>query len=164
MTTEREQRPKFGSAAGWGLLLLLPLLGACGKNSGSTPQGGPITVAPTLEGLQKNFVDVSCVKCHTSATAKNRWVDLTDILALTKAGDHTTEAGHHHRILIQPGCPKQSLFLSILKEGKMPPSGDAVPASTLQALETWIVSLKPNAGTSCNSDEPQDSHPVPGEP
>ncbi len=151
------------AALGWGLVVLFPLLSACSGNSGSSSQG--VTVSPTRESIQRNFVNVSCLQCHAQATPKNRYVDVTDILTLTKPGDHTTDAGHHHRVLIKPGCPKQSLFFSILKEGRMPPPpSDPIPAATIQALDDWIVSLKPNPGTGCNSDEPVDTNPGPDEP
>lgn len=162
---ERIRRTNFSSWAvlGWGLIVLFPLLSACGEKSGSSPQG--VTISPTQESIQRDFVNVSCLSCHTQATPKNRYVNLNDIMALTKPVDHTIDPEHHHRVLILPGCPKQSLFLSILKEGKMPPApSDPISAATIQALESWIVSLKPNAGTSCNSDEPVDTNPGPDEP
>ncbi len=164
MTTEMIKRTKFiWTAVAWGFVLF-PVLSACSASSGSSPQGAS-AISPTRESIQRDFVNVSCLRCHTQETVKNRYVDLTDIMNLTQPGDHNTEAGHHHRVLIVPGCPKQSLFLGILKEGKMPPGGaETIPVSTLQALETWIVSLKPDAGKSCNSDEPQDNQPGPDEP
>lgn len=151
----------------WGAVLsaLFLLLSACSGSSGSSPQSGLLTVSPTRESIQQNLVNVSCLRCHTQATAKNRYVNLTDIMTLTVPGDHATEEGHHHRVLILPGCPKQSLFLSLLKEGKMPPTpADSVPMATLKAIEDWIISLKPDAGTTCEGDEPQDTEPGPGEP
>lgn len=145
--------------------VLVAILTSCSRNSEPAPQGGSVTVLPTKESIQRDFVNVSCVGCHTQPTAKNRNVALSDIGAIIVGAPHDHTANPMPRMLIVPGCPKQSFFLSILKEGKMPPGGQqTVPAATLQAIETWITSLKPDAGNSCNSDEPEDNEPDPDEP
>lgn len=144
---------RLGKIAASGALTVV--LVGCNYTSRKHSQSSPVVVQSTRESIQRDFVNVYCLGCHTQANAKNRFVDLTDIVKLAEPGDHTTEAGHHHRVLVQPGCPKQSLFLSILKEGKMPPRpAEPVPAETLRSIESWIVSLKPDAGDSCNGDEP----------
>ncbi len=153
----------LASVFGWTLGALLLVLPACSRNSGSSPQGGSVTVSPTQESIQRDFVNVSCVGCHSQPTSKNRNVGLGDISALVVGHPHDHEAGTMPRMIILPGCPKQSLFLSILKEGKMPPRG-AISQATLQAIETWIISLKPDAGKSCESDEPNDDESGTDEP
>lgn len=143
----------LGRALAFGLLL--GVLMGCNYSRRKTPLGGAPVVLATRESIQQDFVGASCLRCHTQANAKNRYVDLSDILTLTQPGDHNTEAGHHHRVLIVPGCPKQSFFVSILKEGKMPPAPDErVLPETIEAIEDWIVGLRPNPGTACDSDEP----------
>ncbi len=120
----------------------------------------------TTQSIQRNFVNVSCVRCHAQAATVNRNVALGDISKIIEADGHVHEHGSM-RLLIKPGCPKQSFFLSIMKEGKMPPSPEAkVSTETLKVIEDWIVSLKPNAGNACNDDEPGGSRESgePGEP
>lgn len=135
--------------------IVLGIVVGCNYSQRKTPLGGAAVVLATRESIQQDFVGGSCLRCHTQANAKNRYVDLTDIMTLTQPGDHNTEAGHHHRVLIVPGCPKLSFFVSILKEGKMPPTPDErVLPETIEAIEDWIVSLRPNPGTACDSDEP----------
>lgn len=144
---------------------MLLALSACSRTSEPIPQGGAVTVSPTQESIQRDFVNVSCLGCHRQATSKNRNVALSDIGSIIVGTPHDHNASPMPRMLIVPGCPKQSFFLSILKEGKMPPGGqETIPMATLEAIETWITSLKPDAGNDCNSDEPQDNHPDPDEP
>lgn len=152
-------------ASRWGFAVLLSLLSGCSRSSEPTPQGGAVTISPTQESIQRDFVNVTCVGCHRQATAKNRNVALSDIGSIIAGKPHDHDAGPMPRMIIIPGCPKQSLFLSILKEGKMPPAGTStIPSETIQAIEAWIKNLNPDPGNSCNSDEPQDHDPDPDEP
>lgn len=123
-------------------------------DSSEPPQNPPrltLTVEPTKESIQKNLVDQTCLRCHQTAKPSNREVELADIGKLI---DGSVEHGPGHRHgFIKPGCPQQSFFLSIMKEGKMPPPPAAkVAAPDLKAVGDWITSLKPNA--SCDDDEP----------
>lgn len=141
-----------GASLRIGFTVLLLTLVSCNYSDRKQPQSGEFSVEATRESIQRNVVNVSCLRCHTQATPRNHGVELTDILSLTSAPEHAP-GGHHHSALILPGCPKQSLFVSILKEGKMPPPPEQpLPATTIATIETWITSLKP--GTNCNSDEP----------
>jgi hypothetical protein len=120
---------------------------ACSYSKDKAPEAAT-AVQPTRESIQRDFVAGTCLRCHRTPTELNRFVDLNDIGKLT-------EAGHHRPAAVIPGCPKQSLFLSILREGKMPPlAAEPIPETTLKAIEDWIVSLRPDAGDSCNGDEP----------
>ncbi|MBI1861176.1 MAG: hypothetical protein HYR96_09695 [Deltaproteobacteria bacterium] len=108
-------------------------------------------VLPTLESIQVDFVNNQCIACHQVASASNRHVALNDLSQIIEGGG----GPHSHiRRIIKPGCPKQSFFLSILKEGKMPkPPAAPVAPDVLDAIEKWIVSLNPTAGPTCD-DEP----------
>lgn len=127
------------------------------KPKDDEPPQLPLTVQANQESIQKNLVDKTCISCHQSATASNRYVELTDISKLIEGAGHEHTPGGPRHNLVKPGCPTQSFFYTIMKEGKMPPppAGKVSPES-LKAVEDWIVSLKPNAGNSCESDEPQD--------
>lgn len=138
------------------------LVVAC-SGGGPALQTGETRVSPTQESIQRDFVNVACLECHRMPTAKNRNVGLSDIGAILENGSHDHGTTFVARKIIRPGCPKQSLFLSILKEGKMPPKGK-VPGETLDAIETWITSLDPAAEKTCERDEPTDGEKQPGEP
>lgn len=142
---------------------------SCGKTptDGTTVAGDPPVqpapipkereLKPTLQSIQADFVNVKCISCHMTATDKNRYVVLTDLSKLIEGGGHTHGPGgtHHHRHLIKPGCPKQSFFLSILKEGKMPPPpAQKISEKELNVISDWITGLKPSAD--CKDDEPPD--------
>jgi hypothetical protein len=118
-------------------------------------KGAELRVSPTLQSVQRDFVDRACLRCHVQSTTANRNVDLTDIARLVeKAGHHHGDA-EHTRFLIKPGCPKQSLFLSIIREGKMPPPpAPRISAENINAIAEYITSLDPKAN--CESDEPPD--------
>ena len=126
----------------------------------------PAKLEPDLKSIQTVFISKKCVSCHAEATERNRFVVLTEISQIIEKTDK--KDGHQHHLneatpladqvrknLIKPGCPKQSFFLSIMKEGKMPPPPSKVSPDELKIIEQWITSLKPDAGKSC-SDEPGD--------
>lgn len=138
-----------GIALGFGLLTLA----ACNQSTTKVPESGPLRVQANRESIQRDFVNGTCLRCHGEATARNHFVDLRDIARHTAPRNPGAEDGHHHHEpLIKAGCPKESLFLAVLKSGEMPPRpSDPVPAETLQAIETWIRSLDPQAAC---SDEP----------
>lgn len=132
---------------------LLLFLSACNRTE---TKGNEEKLEATAQSIQRTFVNVSCVSCHTQNTTANRNVVLTDITRIIEEPGQPHEHGKM-RMLIKPGCPKESFFLSIMKEGKMPPKpSEKVSADTVKVIEDWIISLKPNAGKYCNSDEPPD--------
>ena len=129
------------------------------------PSETPAKLEPSLKSIQTIFVTKKCLSCHTEATERNRNVVLTDLSLLIEKTNN--DGGHQHHLkdsiplgqmrknLIKPGCPKESFFLSIMKEGKMPPPPSKATPEELKIIEQWITSLKPDAGKSC-SDEPGD--------
>lgn len=109
----------------------------------------------TQESIQRNLVNRSCVSCHLDATVKNRYVSLVDIgSVIEKPG--SSPSGR--RYLIKPGCPKESFFLSIIREGKMPPApAQSISTEEIQVIEEFIRDLNPSATSETCSDEPPDS-------
>lgn len=151
-SSSRQEGVRFISA----LSLLLALAGC----NYTHPKVSEENIQANLESIQRDFVDVRCVRCHTEATAANRYVSLIDITQSIETPKSGPES--RPRYLIKPGCPKQSFFLSIIKEGKMPPGGGVSPKA-IEAIEKYITSLNPHAGTDC-SDEPPGDETDPGEP
>jgi mono/diheme cytochrome c family protein len=129
---------------------LVALLSACNQ---PTTIISTQKLESTLESIQRDFVNPNCIQCHTQATENNRYVKLTDLSAVIEKTGHD-HSSPHVRYLIKPGCPKQSFFLSIIRAGKMPPSGK-VSAEEIQTIETFIKNLDPNAKKKCD-DEPPD--------
>lgn len=134
------------------LAVIIGLAGLSCARSPEEPVGQEIKdpkLLPTLESIQQEFVNNRCVTCHKTATSQNRHVALKDLRTIIEGRG---EPHSHVRKIIKPGCPKQSFFLSIIREGKMPPR-ETVRDDDVAAIEKWIISLKPDAGPTCD-DEP----------
>lgn len=114
------------------------------------------SLKPSQESIQIQLVEKSCVSCHESATSKNRHVDLRDIGKIIEGEhNHATDSDHSRTALVKPGCPKQSFFLSIMREGKMPPPpAPSIESKSLNIVEIWIKGLKDVEN--CEPDEPGD--------
>jgi|GEM_PF-1817699 len=117
-----------------------------GAPEGKLPEPTPEPVPqPTLASIQKDFVDRKCVSCHQEATSANRHVKLASLMEIVEGTGHPP-GGAHVRKIIKPGCPKESFFHSIMREGKMPPPPAPKPTQEwLKAMSDWITSLKPGA-------------------
>lgn len=112
-------------------------------------------LAPDLQSIQSDFVNPRCLSCHSEPTSRNQNVWLGDIFQIIEGNPIRFPGARQN--LIKPGCPKQSFLMMILKSQKMPPlPNPPVNAATIKILEDWIVSLDPNAGTTCDGDEPGD--------
>ncbi len=126
----------------------------------------PVGLLPTTQSIQTGFINERCLSCHSDSTEHNRHVNLTDIKQITTVsnGGHSGHlSGHARSPIIRPGCPKQSLVVSILREGQMPPPPSApIDAKTIEIIETWIRSLNPD--DKCLDDEPGDGIPDGDEP
>lgn len=147
--------------------LLIFLFGSCGGGSStkaplqdpkkeSEDARWPPKVLATLESIQRDLVNESCLGCHSVASDTNHHVDLSNVSKLLDGASHDSGSSEHKTTILVPGCPQQSLFLSIMKEGKMPPPpASKIAGEALQAVETWIESLNQNADLDCDSDEPR---------
>jgi len=134
------------------------------KTEDAKPENKPappvvaLVLESTQESIQKNLVDSKCLSCHQEAKATNRNVDLRDIGKL-----FGNLSSSQRKDLIIPGCPKESMFLSILREGKMPPnSATKISEQDMKVIENWIKGFPPQR-TNCNPDEPPDSRPPNGD-
>ena len=123
-------------------------------SDGNNPPPLSLTVEPTMESIQKNLVDKNCVSCHQSATSANRLIALGDLSVVIQTPDAHHDHNSMRQDLIKPGCPNQSFFYTIMREGKMPPPPTTeVSEENLKTVEQWIVSLRPDAGPTCDHDD-----------
>lgn len=101
-----------------------------------------VELEPNAASIQSELVGKRCVSCHTEATHANRHVDLSDV---AKGGSW-----------LRPGCPSQSLFLSVLKDGKMPPAPAArLEGSKVDIVARWIEDMVKAEDRHCeDTDEP----------
>ena len=122
----------------------------------------PLTLQPTLGSIQHELVDKKCVACHSEASVANRHVALSDLSKVIlppnvpAAHDHT-DPRFARNDLVREGCPDQSFFYTIMKEGTMPPRAQHVSAEDLTTVASWIKSLGP-------ADPPADLCKDPTEP
>lgn len=117
------------------------------------PQPEKIELQGNSASIQSELVTKRCISCHSEATHANRHVDLSDV---TKAASW-----------LRPGCPDQSLLLSVLKDGKMPPAPAArVEAADIEVVARWIEAMVSVEDRHCeDTDEPgRDDGGEPGEP
>jgi len=142
-----------------GCAFFLALFSSCNRIEHKV---SPQKLEPTAASIQRSIMNGRCVRCHLDSRKENGYIPLTDFTVLVEDGkphDHSS----HKRFLIKPGCPKQSVFMSILRKGKMPPPPDAaLSEGEFDVIEKWITSLKPEAEKLCESDEPVDSVPPGG--
>ena len=105
-------------------------------------EGGNVPLAPTLESIQANVFDASCIVCHSGAGAPLG-------LRLDSASSFTSLVGVPSRqagslLLVDPGNPDGSYLVQKLEgtaaEGaQMPLGGPPVPQSTIDFVRQWIA-------------------------
>ena len=89
-------------------------------------------------------------------------VDLSDLGKVIAAGEHSHQPTDLRKIVV-PGCPQESLFLSVMRENIMPPPPrEQVSPTELTIVEQWIKALDPQA--KCGQDEPNDGTSSTDEP
>jgi hypothetical protein len=147
----RIRRPLYRS-----FLLLMSSLAGCTAGSGEgldisgrpLSEGGDLPLAPTLESIQANVFNPSCVVCHAGATAPQG-------LRLDAANSFTNLVGVAARqdsafLRVAPGNPDQSYLIHKL-EGmasvgeRMPLGGPPIPQSTIDFVRQWIADGAPPA-------------------
>ena len=114
-----------------------------GLNAGGRPlsEGGDVPLAATLESIQANVFDTSCIVCHAGAAAPlglrldagNSFVNLV--------GVSSRQVGSLLRV--DPGDPDRSYLVRKLEgsaaEGeRMPLGGPPVPQATIDFVRQWI--------------------------
>jgi len=151
---------------------VLPLAFLCCVGAGCSPgsgegldisgrplsEGGNVPLAPTLDSVQANVFNPSCVICHAGANAPQG-------LRLDAANSFTNLVGVPSRqnsslFRVAPGKPDESYLIRKLEgsasEGeKMPLGGPPVPQSTINFIRQWI-----SDGALPGSGAPQGTPPV----
>jgi len=140
-----------------GLVMLIAVAG-CSAGSGEglnisgrpLSEGANIPLAPTLESIQANVFDPSCIICHSGASAALG-------LRLDSANSFTNLVGvtsvqNSSLARVEPGSPDQS-YLILKLEGRaskgqqMPLGGPPIPQSTIDFVRQWITDgAQPVAG------------------
>ena len=139
------QRPDFPLSS-----LLAALMVGCGAGSGDglnisgrpLSEAGDLPLAPTLESIQANVFDPSCIVCHSGANAPQG-------LRLDTANSFTSLVGIGSRedgsvLRVAPGEPDNSYLIHKL-EGtasvgeRMPLGGPPIPQATIDFVRQWIT-------------------------
>jgi len=138
----------------WPGLLLYSLLGStiagCTAGSGEgldisgrpLSEGGDVPLGPTLESVQANVFNPSCIVCHSGANAPQG-------LRLDAVNSFTNLVGVASRqdssfLRVAPGDPDRSYLIRKL-EGtastgqQMPLGGPPIPQSTIEFVRQWII-------------------------
>lgn len=166
------------TAWGWKTLLFVGVVIACSDGSSNKgakekrpeseaqPQPEPLpnpepqpdtTLSLTAETSSiQEWVNTHCVMCHSTATAQNRHVDLTDLSEAIKTSPNDPETGEGRK-LIEPGQPDKSIFYQIVnpkltpQDELMPMGGDPIDQQILEVIATWIDQMEP-LGDICAED------------
>ena len=89
----------------------------------------PPPVELTYERDILPILERSCLKCHNRTKSRGE-LDLSTFAALVKGGEGGTG--------VMPGKPTESLILTTILAGKMPPSGKKLPPHDVQLIREWI--------------------------
>lgn len=145
-------------------LAAVAALSACTAGSGEglsvsgrpLEEGGGIPLAATLESIQANVFDASCVVCHSGANAPLA-------LRLDNGNSYASLVGVRSRqngsqFRVEPGDPDASYLVRKLEGtanegGRMPLEGAPIPQSTIDFIRQWIL-----------DGAPADAGPPPGQP
>jgi hypothetical protein len=130
--------------------MLLPvLLAGCSAGSGEgldasgrpLSEGGDIDLAATLESIQANVFNPSCITCHSGAAAPLG-------LRLDEQNSYTSLVGVSSQqdgslLRVAPGAPDQSYLVRKLEGtasvgGRMPLGGVPIPQATIDFVRQWI--------------------------
>jgi len=126
------------------------VVAACSAGSGDglnisgrpLSEGGDLPLAATLESIQANLFDPSCIVCHSGANAP-QGLRLDSVNSYTNlVGVRSVEDGSFFRV--SPGDPDNSYLVHKL-EGtasvgeQMPFGGPAIPQTTIDFVRQWIT-------------------------
>ncbi len=102
--------------------------------------------APTFERDVRPIFKAYCLDCHGGTTELKGKLDLR----LARTARHGGKSGP----AFVAGQPEESLLLSRLQDGEMPPTEKKVPPSQVAVIERWIAS-----GARTSRDEPESLPP-----
>jgi len=104
-------------------------------------EGGDVVLAPTLESIQANIFDPSCIVCHSGAgapqglrlDAANSFINLVGV-----------PSNEVSLLRVSPGDPEQSYLIRKLEGsasvgGQMPLGGPPIPQATIDFVRQWIL-------------------------
>ena len=105
-------------------------------------EGGDVPLAATLESIQINVFDASCVVCHAGSAAPLGLRLDTASSFVNLVGVPSRQVGSLLRV--DPGDPDRSYLVQKLEgsaaEGElMPLGGPALPQSTIDFVRQWII-------------------------
>jgi len=104
-------------------------------------EGGDVPLAATLESIQANVFDASCIICHSGAAAPLGLRLDADNSYVSLVGVASSEVGSFSRVA--PGDPERSYLIRKLEgtaaEGaRMPLGGSPIPQATIDFVRQWI--------------------------
>ena len=97
--------------------------------------------APSFEADVRPILKAYCLDCHGGAEKLSGGLDLRLKRLIVAGGENGTA--------IKPGHPMESLLLSKVRGGEMPPGEKKVPPEKIQIIERWIAT-----GAATLKDEP----------
>jgi len=147
-------------------VLLGLTLGGCSAGSGKgldisgrpLSEGGDVPLAATLESIQANVFNPSCVVCHSGASAPlglrlDARSSFTSLVGVSSSQDGSSQ-------LVAPGNPDESYLIrklegSAAEGGQMPLGGPPIPQATIDFVRQWITD-----GAAPDSGAPTDLPPT----
>lgn len=141
------QRPRLLPAL---LAAMAVSIAACSAGSGDglnisgrpLSEGGDVPLAATLESIQANLFDPSCIVCHSGANAP-QGLRLDSVNSYTNlVGVRSVEDGSFFRV--SPSDPGNSYLIHKLEGtasvgARMPFGGAAIPQATIDFVRQWIT-------------------------
>jgi mono/diheme cytochrome c family protein len=91
----------------------------------------PAPESLTFERDIRPILRAHCFDCHGATDEKEASLDLRLVRFQTTGGDSGAA--------IAPGDPENSLLLTRIRAGEMPPSGDKVPPKEIEIIARWIA-------------------------
>lgn len=144
------RRPGFPLSSFVASIVICTTIVGCSAGSGEgldisgrpLSEGGDLPLAPTLESVQANLFNPSCIVCHAGASAPQG-------LRLDTANSFTSLVGIRSRedgsfLRVAPGEPDNSYLIHKLEDSasvgeQMPLGGPPIPQATIDFVRQWIT-------------------------
>lgn len=138
------------------VVMCVAVLASCVPGSGEglnvagrpLDESGDVTLAATLESIQANVFDPSCIVCHSGAAAPLGLRLDADASYLSLVGVPSREGS---LLRVAPGDPDASYLVRKLEGtaaegGRMPLNGPPIPQATIDFVRQWILEGAQPAG------------------